>query len=301
MSEIDVLTSLRRDTRTMSTRAQIQGRLRLTGQITTQRSGTPRWLPTRRALLLTAVAALLSAAVFGYQIVGPPTAGGTAEAATVLNQAAAAVSVAPGPPPRPEQFMYLEVQHVTGGQTQRVQTWTAVDGSRPGLIRIQGFAGTSTHHVVRYDPADGLRTAPYTVLAKLPIDPALLLRILSDDPYVLDQRQHNSLSRAAAIWSLLREIVAMAPPPQKAALFKVASQINGIAHVKHATDAAGRAGEAVGLNQPGLGNVQFVFDTNTHTFLGERILNPGSATDVQFNTAVRRTAVVDTPGTSPRS
>lgn len=86
---------------------------------------------------------------------------------------------------------------------------------------------------------------------------------------------------------------------QKAALFKAAAKINGITSVADATDAAGRPGEAVGLTDPRLGSIQFIFDKSSHAFLGERILASGNSDHVVLNDAGERTAVVDRAGQEP--
>ncbi|GIM96219.1 CU044_5270 family protein [Paractinoplanes toevensis] len=298
MDEFDVLTQLRQDTPAMSARARAQGRLRLLGEIEGRRRES-RWLPARRTMLAAAGVVILTVAILGYQVVGSPDGGSTAEASTVL-QAAAAVAGVPAAVPRAEQFTYVEVVHVTSGGRQRVQEWRSVDGSRPGLIRSSGFLGSTSGAIAPYDPAAGLRTAPYAVLAKLPTDPAALARVLGEDPYVQDSVRYNNVSRDVGIWSLVRELVETAPPAQKAALFQAASTIKGITYVPTATDAAGRTGEAVGLDDPRLGNVQFLFDRDTHAFLGERILNHGSTTSIQFNDAIQQTGVADTAGSVPR-
>lgn len=299
MNEIDALDQFRENTPAMSARAQVQGRRRLNEAITGERPGRRRGLLARRTLLLGAAAATLSVAVVAYGVVGQPGPDSTAAAATVLQRAAGAISPESGPAPRPGQFIYLDILRVTSGMKQRVQTWTAVDGSRPGLIRSDGFLGKDTSPVPPYQPEQGLHQAPYTVLSALPTDPTELVQILYADPHVRGQMRANNLSREVAVWDTLRSLVETAPPAQKAALFKAAAQIKGIVYVESATDAAGRTGEAVGLEDPRLGSVQFIFDRDSHEFLGERTMRRGSTTEVQFNATVQRTAVVDAAGRLP--
>lgn len=300
MNEIDVLTRLRQDTPPMSARARAQGRLRLLGEIEGRTATARRWQPARRMLVFGAALVAVTVVLVGYQIVGPRGATSSAEAATVLHRAATAAAGVPLREPRADQFTYVEVVHVAAGSRQRVQRWTSVDGSRPGLLRSAGFLGSSTERIPPYQPAGGLLAAPYTVLAQLPTDPVALLRALGDDPYVRNDVRNNKMSRDVGIWSLIRELVETAPPAQKAALFRAASTIKGITYVASATDAAGRTGEAVGLEDPRLGNIQFIFDRETHEFLGERILDRGSTTAIQFNDAIEQTGVVDAVGSLPR-
>jgi len=299
VNEIDTLARLRQDMPPISAHARAQGRLRLLSAMDEHALPARPGLPARRILLFGAAVLILTIILVGYQIVGPPGAGTTAEAATVLHKAAAAAVTAPVPAPRADQFTYIDVLHVTSGERQRTQTWTSVDGSRPGLTRSAGFLGSSSDVVPPYDPAGGLYAAPYTVLAKLPTDPAALLKVLGTDPYVENEVRSNKVTRDVGIWSLIRELVETAPPPQKAALFQAASRIKGIRYVAGAIDAAGRTGEAVGLDDPRLGNIQFIFDRKTHEFLGERILTVGSTTQVQFNDALQQTGLADTPGVVP--
>jgi len=301
MNDLDVLTGIRHDTPAISARARHQGRNRLLDEIGGSRPRASRWRLARRPMLLTGAAAAITAVLVAFQVAGTPAKNSTAEAATVLTLAASAVTITPAIAPRSDQFIYLDVVHVTGGMTQHVQTWTSVDGSRPGLIRSAGFLGNSSTVSPRPDPAHGLRQAPYAVVAELPTDPQALLRALYADPYVEEQMQHNGISREVAVWSMLRDLVETAPGAQKAAMFKAAALIPGITHVEHATDAAGRSGEAVGLEDPRLGSIQFIFDTHTHAFLGERVMDPGSTTSVQFNDAVQHTGVADKPGVVPNN
>lgn len=303
MNELDQLTRFRDDTPEMTNRALAQGRLRVMKEI---RGRTDRAAarPFRRRVGIVVVAGALGLGLAGSQLLGVTGPGPEARAATVLNAAADAAADAanrtPMPAPRPGQFVYQRIVHVTSGMRQTVETWTSADGTRAGLVRSRGFLGTQTTTIDRYDPAAGLRAAPYTVLAKLPTDPDALLKTLYADPGVREQVRQNKVSADVEVWGLLRGLVESAPPAQKAALFLAAAKIKGITYVAEARDAAGRTGEAVGLDDPRLGNVQLIFDKSSHAFLGERIIGRGSTAAVAFNDAVQQVAVVERAGETPR-
>ncbi|GAA2143010.1 CU044_5270 family protein [Kitasatospora kazusensis] len=302
-NDTDVLARFRQDVPAMSAQARFQGRQRLEAAMSGQ-GGRPLRRPrTRRVLASAGVALALAGGVIGYQIAGPAGADTSAQAAEVLNDAAvtaaATAHTVVGLKPRPDQYIYLDVLHTTSGMNDRTQSWTSADGTRQGLVRTSGFMGDHSSPIDPYKSGDSLRDAPYLVLAKLPTDPDALLRILYADPAVLGDQQHNGTKADVALWGLLRDLVENVPAAQEAALFKVAAKVPHISYSDNATDAAGRPGVAVGLPDPRLGTIQFVFDRSSHAFLGERILSPGSTTQVEFNDTVQRTAVVDKPGQLP--
>jgi hypothetical protein len=291
--EFDALARLRQDIPAMSHRAQVQARLRLMNEIRTAQRRPRAWRMSRRAVIMGVAAASLGVTLVGVQLTVVGGQDSAAQAATLLNNAATVAGASTMPTPRKGQFVYLRVLHVTSGMKERAETWTSADGSQPGLTRSSGAIANISTTLDRYNPATGLRDAPYLVLAKLPTDPDALLKVLSADPAVATDVTHNKVSRDVAIWGLIRNLVENAPPAQKAALFKAAAKIHGITYVPSATDAAGRSGEAVGLPDPRLGTIQFIFTKDTHVFLGERILARGSATNVEFNDTIETIAVVD--------
>jgi len=290
VNELDELVKLRRKSSLFSEHARTRARILLVEEISRRpprRRSRPRW-----AVLVTGVTAALGALILGCQAMRTPDESSEAEAATVLNQAAVAAVQSTEPKPRPDQFLYRDVLHQTGRLEQRVQTWTSVDGSRAGLVRTEGFLGSDRLVVQPYDPADGLYQAPYTVLAALPTEPVRLLQVLYSDPYVTRQVQGGAVDRDVAVWNVLRDLVETAPPAQRAALFQAARQIPGIVYIGRATDAAGRAGEAIGLTDPHVGCIQFVFDEETHSFLGERIVDPRNLATVRFSATIRQAGIV---------
>lgn len=297
-NDLDALARFRQDTPPMSSPARAQARRRLTDEINGSRARRPRSTAARRTTILAGAAAAIGLALVGSQLTGMVGTDSTAQAATVLAAAAAAIHPSSDSPPRKGQFVYLRSAHVdsTGGERDTVESWTPSDGSQPSLVRSRGVLFNDDHWLPPYQPGSSLYQAPYTVLAGLPTDPAALLKILYADPMVRVEMDKGR-SRELATWTLLRHLVATVPPTRKAALFRAAAKIPGITYLNHATDADGRTGEAVGLFDPNLsGTINLIFDRQTHAFLGELVLSRGHQ---EFNSALEKTAVVDRVGQRP--
>ena len=300
MNELNELVEVRADVPPMSTSAFLAGRRRLHAAASAEvamPARAPAW-PRRLARSAVALAALLAIAFVGVQVLSPH-GGAPANAAGVLRAAADAVEPAVALDPRPDQYVYWEVVHVTSALWTRVQVWRAADGSRPGHITITGDTGNFTDPTPAYRPGDSLSDAPYAVLAELPTDPDALLRRLEADPMVAAGGTSSGPSRAVMLWNLMRELVWTAPPRQQAALFRAAATLPDITVDNDVTDAVGRAGIGVGLHDPALGRVELIFQRGDYRFLGERIVDIKHPDRVLFNDALQRTAVVDQIGQLP--
>jgi hypothetical protein len=299
INEIDELKEFRADTAPMSARAHFRGHQRLSAEIAAPtRRGLRR--PTRRALVAAGVVMAVTGGIIGTQIAGPSGTDTSAQAVSVLNLAADALDTVPETPPRPDQFQYIDVVHVTSDPNDktRYQQWMSVTGKQTGLgISVGDYNHTGP--IDPYQPGTGLMSAPYDVIAALPTDPAKLLKVLAQDQYVRGDIRNNHTDHNVAVWGLMRFIVEGAPNAQQAAIFRAAASIPHMAYSPDATDADGRHGEAVGLEDPRLGFIQFIFDKNTHRFLGERVLGSQHTTSVEFNDTVRTVAFVDKPGQLP--
>ncbi|HKT03658.1 MAG TPA: CU044_5270 family protein, partial [Rugosimonospora sp.] len=246
------------------------------------------------------VGVLLAAGFIGYQVASPH-GGAPTSAASVLRRAADAAEPAVALHPRPGQYVYREVDHVTGALRSRVRSWQSADGSQPGLVTVTGDTGDSSSVTPPYRAGDSLSGAPYSVLGALPTDPDALRRVLEADPMV-----HTLVTasagpgQTAAVWNLMRDLVWTVPPRQQAALFRMAAMLPGITVEGSVVDAAGRGGIAVGLFDPALGRIEFVFDPGDYRFLGERIVDNNRPGRVLFNDTLRRTTVVDRSGQTPQ-
>ncbi|MFB7947463.1 CU044_5270 family protein [Kitasatospora phosalacinea] len=306
MDEIARLAEFRADAAPMSAPARFRGRRRLTeefaGRPLLRRLRPQRGVPGRRRRVLVAAALTLAltTVVAGSQIAGPGASPSDARAASVLDLAADALAArfADAPVPRPDQFVYVDVLHVTGSPEDSFvhQEWTSVDGTRTSTFRSTGAREDSGPR--QPYGADGtLLNASYRQLAQLPTDPDALLKVLYADPFVEQDLNYRGMTSAIGVWDLIRFLLESAcPPAQQAALFRAAARLPGISYVDEATDALGRPGEAVSLFNPRLGRTELILDRRTHAFLGERVLNEGgsgSAGAVQLNSAVRTVAFVD--------
>ncbi|MEV4758887.1 CU044_5270 family protein [Micromonospora sp. NPDC049559] len=222
---------------------------------------------------LAAVAtAVIAVAVY---VLAPDQVGGrvpaaNAEAARVLNQAAAAALRVPDVEPRPDQFVYTRSQ--SGGQLR--QDWRSVDGTRDGLALVQ--EGGRSERIplpgcrdgrrvaVKGDRVDPARTEPCVP------EPAYLRDLPADARGVRDYLLAHS-NNPGDVNSLGKDILEISlsylRPNVRAALFAAAAEIPGLTVVEHATDGGGRRGIGIGWSYEGRSG-QLVFDADTHVFLG---------------------------------
>ncbi len=300
LDEMDELAKVRADVPPMFPTAYLDGRRRLRAAIAATGAAPSRLRLRPRRLLRAAVAlgVLLVAGFVAYQATSPH-GGAPASAASVLRAAADAVEPTVALDPRPDQYVYREVLHVTGVLRTRVQSWQPADGSRPGQVTISGDTGNGTDTTAPYRAGDSLSGAPYAVLAALPTDPDALLRRLQADPMVGTGGASSSPSRTVMLWNLMRDVVWAAPPHQQAALFRAAATLPGITVQDGVRDATGRVGIAVGLDDPALGRIEFVFRHGDYRVLGERIVDPHHPDTVRFTDALQRIALVDRIGQTP--
>lgn len=349
MNELTELRMLRADTPAMSQRALVQGRARLSAA--TASTAARPFGPRRRFVVALTAGVALAATATGIAVIGSPEGTRPANAAAVLERAAAALESEPGSEPRPDQFIFEEVRQLaTNGRPDlHLSFWTAVDGGRPGLARMVDESGTCGRtpapdtriavvgpdgkelvfgpgeaprgydpcghdlEIPVFDPADGLGSAPYAVLAKLPTDPDGLIRALGADRVVAMASSAPSapssapsapsvsggpysISRELQIWTLARTVAGRLPSAQRAAMFRALAKLPGVTVHPDITDAAGRVGTGVGMTDPRLGEVVLVFDKATHRYTGEVILADGRES---LSRAIVRTAVVARVGEQP--
>ncbi|WP_430379698.1 CU044_5270 family protein [Streptomyces sp. B1-3] len=277
----------------------------------------------RRAVLLPALAcALAGAVVGGVALTGGGDAGtssadgpalttriGAADARgaqPLLDHIALAAADTSQTTVRADQFLYIAskvastypktVGDKTTIVTQKLharQVWQSPDG-RDGWLIEPGNTGKDGITLAGPNPA---RSA-YDRLAKLPTDPAALLRrIYQESDAVRDPEVPRDQAAFVAIGDLLTESY----PPAKLtpALFKAAARIPGVVAVNDAVDAVGRHGVAVArLDEQNGERTEWIFDKKTYAFLGERSVQVGPSDTfkkgtVTFTIAITRRAVVD--------
>jgi hypothetical protein len=210
---------------------------------------------------------------------------GSTEAGDLLGRIALVASSSTDIPPmdqiRDDQFVFVETYGgfsgwgftlpdgtPTGGwspilSVQR-QIWTSVDGSQPGLLRIDGASSTSEDAL---DPDTGPLNTTLKSLATLPINPDLLLAKIYRETWGSGPNPQQEAFET--IGDLIRESVV--PPDVAVALYKAAARIPGIEVVDDAVDALGRHGIAVAREDAGL-REEWIFDRETLQFRGERIV-----------------------------
>ena len=259
---------------------------------------------------LAAAAAIVIVAAVGLVVadtvtIGGATGGASAEAATLLEQAATNSVGATGPTVGPQQFLKitttawwsstaeLDGRSVTWLEEEVIELWVPGDRSREWVQRRSGrtpvhFFNPDDEAAVREagletitGPPEVLRAAdggfygPVTAswqtptaefLAGLPRDPeALLDRIYSDS-----EGQGNSKDGEALVFvaDVLR--AGTVPAYLRASLFRAATYIPGIDVVDQRANLSGRIGVAVGRAEEDGIRQEIVFDPATGQFIGER-------------------------------
>ncbi|MGK5739574.1 CU044_5270 family protein [Micromonospora sp. URMC 103] len=268
------------------------------------------------------LAVVLTAGGLAVQTMGvgdrPPP---TASASEIFRLAADAAREQPELVARPEQYVFTEFLATTRERpdsgpyrTSRAQVWR----SAGGLAHVQARYrpenepdGWGALRVLRpNDAADPRRELdelpPPAYHGDLPTDPDELLRYLREHPVDLhlpegadekavygDERMPYATAR-----SMLDGYV---PPRALAALFELLAREPGAVVIPgDVVDAAGRRG--VAIRMPGVigGNNDFVFDRDTHVYLGTRDSVVRDGKESLFSaTALLRVAIVDRPGQLP--
>ncbi|AWS43298.1 hypothetical protein DKM19_19865 [Streptosporangium sp. 'caverna'] len=224
----------------------------------------------------------------------------------ILQRAADTASERDDLAPKPGQFLAYELQIMfpvklkEGGKDVRyldrslLKVWLPVEGSPlDGVVSSEHlapkpFPGEPLPAEARrreggiaepskptgYDIRPDYRRTDYAHLSRLPTDPAgmreHLYRGLEQDP----------LADYTA-WGNVGSMITQAymPSAQRAALFRAAGTIPGVETVDEAEDAAGRRGVAVAMvNKFGGVRHEYIFDSTTYLYLGERVVVVDAAT-----------------------
>jgi hypothetical protein len=259
--------------------------------------------------------AVVTAALAGSLITGGHgDHGQPASAAELLLLAAAA----PAPPaPRPDQFIYVKStgvalfytspqipaagpsHHVTTrGRLARFteETWTSVNGTRDGLVRerpceldwvpvhnqpVPGSKFAACEYSVSWGSPPGQTSPPpnppfsYGWEASLPTSRAGLTRSLEA------LKAAPGTPAAERIWRgiyFLFQDSKLLPASLRTAVYELAASLPGVRLIPGVTDAAGRTGDAVALDNGGF-RQELIFQPHTYQLLGiqEILLTPASA------------------------
>lgn len=233
----------------------------------------------RLGVRLAAVGVLAAVAVAGVALRGADDAGpagappadialGTpAEAAHVLDRAAAVAATRPSAAAEPRQWVYTKMRLtsaakpaglVTGGpyKTETWEVWRRGDGKRytayeDGKPRA-GHERVSSAVATRFEP--------------LPSDPGALLRKVRGGPKGGggDQMAYETLV------TILRD--SLHSPETEAAIFQAIKLVPGVTPVEGEVDIAGRPAIALGLTVDGWLHEEVLLDPKTFAYLGERAI-----------------------------
>ncbi|WBB67080.1 CU044_5270 family protein [Micromonospora sp. WMMD812] len=245
----------------------------------------------------------------------------TASASEILRLAADAARQQPELTARPDQYVFTEnlatSREMPGSGpyvTVRTQRWASAGGVAHTQARYRPETepnGWSELKVLRPgDPAhpgkelDELPSPVYH--GDLPTDPDALLRYLREHP--VDLHLPEAADEEAVYgdesmpYTTARSMLdGYVPPRALAALFELLAREPGAVVISgDVVDAAGRHG--VAIRMPGVigGNVDFIFDRDTHVYLGIRmsVVRDGKES-MDSAAALLRIAIVDRPGQLP--
>jgi len=240
----------------------------------------------------------------------------------VLDRAAAAASRQPAVVPRPDQFVFTEVNVGTGVV---VRTWLSVDGERNGLETQTGSGGKTSStvilgcvngfHKIRTPGVDGKPIKgggkPIPMKSTTPMDGPVITEpctpvpayfpdmptSASAMPGYLNQSQGISPSNlndlAKTLGSMLQSDYFL--PAQRAALYEFRAATPGLVVEHNVRDITGRPGVGVGWSFEG-SRAMNIFDPASYAYLG---MTTWGEQDQQGGDALLQVAVVNNSGQLP--
>jgi hypothetical protein len=301
----DLLDELTGDAPLADPRELAPARARLDAELTGGR--TPayrRFRPGRRLLWSAAAAGLAGAAAVAVLVAAQPHHTGTpdsprlvnADAARVLNTAAAAALTLPDTPPRPNQFIYQK--SVVDGATW--ESWRSVDGTRDSVTLQPDGDRTvlpGCRNGVTYVHGNYHGTRPTSCTPS----PEYRTDLPTTVNGMLDYLEHHMPGDGKDPQSLFKNFVELSsydlPPQTRAALYRAGARLPGLYVNRDAVDGAGRHGIGIGWHYTGKctdpcdRDDETIFDPHTYTVLGSRSNLSASA--------LLETAVVDSVGQRP--
>lgn len=228
------------------------------------------------------------------------------EAAVVMHRAATTASAQPGLAPEADQFWYTRslVAVNTGplgglpqpGPLVEREVWlpqSAVDG-----WIVEGEDAFPLAYASSEQPA-----ITYARMADLPTDPQELLRVLRDDAV---EQGFDDVDFGTFLLAGDWLTTGMAPPEVVSALYRATATLPGVVVVEGATDAAGRTGLGLSLENRSSGlRYEWVLDEATSTILGANTYlvedsSQGPGGMRTNTTAVLARGIADAAGEAPR-
>ncbi|MFE7191401.1 CU044_5270 family protein [Kitasatospora sp. NPDC057541] len=221
-------------------------------------------------------------------------------ASTVREIAAAAAATANATPrPGPGQYIYIKsrvsfmassLNADTGESATWVQplhdreVWKSPDGTK-GWLDEPGYQDKGG---ITLDNGDPRKQQTYQWLATQPTDPEALLKFAYSTVSGTRDRDQQAFNE---IGSVIRE--QLVPAGLAAALYEAAGRIPGVVVVEHAQDASGRDGIALARLDPQTGErSEWIFDRDSHQYLGSRGVQIREVNGVKPGTVVERTSIV---------
>ncbi|MFJ7496756.1 CU044_5270 family protein [Streptomyces sp. NPDC097727] len=282
---------------------------------------TPAPSPTRRplrraALIATPVAAAAALAlvvslggspdtttVAAPRLVKAPVVqieeGSTVQLASTVHEIAAAATANATPQPGPGQYIYIKsrvsfMASSLNADTKESATWVqplhdrevwkSPDGTK-GWLDEPGYQDKGG---ITLDNDDPRKQQTYKWLAAQPADPDALLKFAYSTVNGTRDRDQQAFNE---IGSVIRE--QLVPSGLAAALYEAAGKIPGVVVVGHAQDASGRDGIALARLDPQTGErSEWIFDRESHQYLGSRGVQIREVNGVKPGTVVERTAIV---------
>ncbi|MEV4499290.1 CU044_5270 family protein [Micromonospora arborensis] len=245
-----------------------------------------------------------------------------ASASEILRMAADAARQQPELTARPDQYVFTEslatIRDMPDSgpyQTIRNQLWQSAGGVAYTQGRYRPESDPNGWGELRElrmgDPADPTKELdafdPPAYHGDLPSDPDELLRYLRENPVDLHlpegADEEAVYGDESMVYTTARSMVrgGYVPPRALAALYELLAREPGATVISgDVVDAAGRHG--VAIRMPGVigGNEDFLFDRDTHVFLGSRSSVVRNGKESLYDTdALLRIAIVDRPGQLP--
>ncbi|MEU8926906.1 CU044_5270 family protein [Kitasatospora sp. NPDC048545] len=225
--------------------------------------------------------------------------GSTVQLASTVHEIAAAATARSTPRPGPGQYIYIKsrvsfmtTSHNadTGESATWVQplhdreVWKSSDGTK-GWLDEPGYQAKGG---ITLDTDEPRKQLSYQWLAAQPADPDALLKSVYST--VSGSRDHDQQA-FNEIGSIIRE--QLVPSDLAASLYEAVGRIPGVVVVEHAQDASGRDGIALARLDPQTGErSEWVFDRETHQYLGSRGVQVREFDGIKPGTVVERTAIL---------
>lgn len=223
--------------------------------------------------------------------------------------------------PRPDQFILIESDTMYGSQSidssgaqsrylyrQHRRIWKSVDGSKDGLLQIEGREprpwpgqslpadatsrqGSEWNWLAACPDLRGPYRDDYAYLSTLPADAtAMRERLYESAPKGGKDVDPDAVAFTRA-GDLVRENYL--PKAQRDALFEAVKSIPGVKAAEGVADSSGRVGVALGRVTDWGVREELIFDPAGHTFLGERQIAVGAKAGAPKDSIVALTAQLD--------